>query len=165
MLLVLTLSWLLFFIAAWLFVSPSCVRLRHAENQQQCFENAFLYENKMTLFAIGTLLTSWVPGNVQEIYLSKDPKMCLVRKFYKSPDDFNVYLDSRLWYKSPICTNSSQEWLCQRQPVHNIVKCSENQHACADGTCISTDYLCDGKYDCLNSAEERNCTDICTKGT
>ena len=57
MLLVFTFSWLLFFIAAWLFMSPSCVQLRHVENGRQCFENAFLCENKMTLFAIGTLLT------------------------------------------------------------------------------------------------------------
>ena len=153
------------FITAWLFVSHSCVRLRHVESERQCFANVFLYKNKTTLFAIGTLLTSWVPGNVQEIYLSKHPKMCLVRKFYKSPDDFNVYLDSRLWYKSPICTNSNQEWLCQRQPVHIIVKCSENQYSCKDGTCINTDYLCDGKNDCLDLLEEQNCTDICTKGT
>ena len=151
-------------IAAWLFVSRSCVRLRHLENEGQCFKNASLYKNKTVLFAIGTLLTSWVPSNVQEIYLSKDPKMCLVRKFYKSPDDFNVYFDSRLWYESSICASSIQKWLCQRQPLQNIVKCSENQHTCEDGTCISTDYLCDGKYDCLDLADELNCTDICTEG-
>ena len=95
----------------------------------------------------------------------KTPKLCLVRKTYASPDDFNVYFDSRLWYKSPICTNYTQGLLCQRQPEHNIVKCSEKQHACTDGTCVSTDYLCDGKYNCLDLADERNCTDICTKGT
>ena len=146
-------------------MSQSCVRLRYIKNEQQCFKNTSLYKNKTTLFAIGTLLTSWVRSNVQEIYISKNPNLCLVRKTYASPDDFNVYFDSRLWYKSPICTNYTQGLLCERQPEHNIVKCSEKQHSCTDRTCISTDYMCDGKYDCLDLADERNCTDICTKGT
>ena len=152
------------FIVAWILVSHGCFRIIHKEDKMQCFENPLPYENETTFFEIGILLTSWVPSIVQEITISILPPLCLVRKFYSKPNDFNVYFDSRLWYKSQICTNSTKEFLCQSHPLHNMVECGETQYSCPDGSCISTGYVCDGIDDCLEGADEHNCTNICTEG-
>ena len=153
-----------YFIVAWILVSHGCFRIINKEDKMQCFENLLPNENETTLFQIGILLTSWVSSIVQEISISLFPPLCLVRKFYSKPDDFNVYFDSRLWYKSQICTNSTQEFLCQGHPVHNMIECDKTQYSCPGGSCIRTDYVCDGKDDCLDGVEEHNCTNICTEG-
>lgn len=31
------------------------------------------------------------------------------------------------------------------------------EHRCADGRCVSRDWLCDGDHDCLDKSDELNC--------
>ena len=44
-------------------------------------------------------------------------------------------------------------------PFSPIGSCSEYEHRCSDGECISENRVCDGQHDCSDSSDEFNCFD------
>ena len=38
-----------------------------------------------------------------------------------------------------------------------FVLCVGGMFKCGDGRCVSQDKICDGKYDCIDAADERDC--------
>jgi len=45
------------------------------------------------------------------------------------------------------------------EPVQSKRGCAEGEFACDDesGACISSEWVCDGRWDCQNGTDERNC--------
>ena len=46
--------------------------------------------------------------------------------------------------------------VCEKVPN----KCRSDQLDCADGSCISREWLCDGEHDCASGIDEKNCTEF-----
>ena len=42
-------------------------------------------------------------------------------------------------------------------PARPFVLCRPGMFKCGDGRCVSPDQICDGKYDCRDAADERDC--------
>ena len=36
--------------------------------------------------------------------------------------------------------------------------CQPGQYQCGDGNCVNKNQICDGKYDCVDWADERDCS-------
>lgn len=39
-------------------------------------------------------------------------------------------------------------------------QCAENMFRCSDGTCIDTRRVCDGREDCIDRSDEKECGKI-----
>ena len=44
--------------------------------------------------------------------------------------------------------------------MYNIFSggCKSGQYQCGDGNCVNKNQICDGKYDCVDWADERDCS-------
>ena len=44
--------------------------------------------------------------------------------------------------------------------MYNIFSggCKPGQYQCGDGNCVNKNQICDGKYDCVDWADERDCS-------
>ena len=44
--------------------------------------------------------------------------------------------------------------------LYNIFSggCKSGQYQCGDGNCVNKNQICDGKYDCVDWADERDCS-------
>lgn len=38
-----------------------------------------------------------------------------------------------------------------------LIRCAEDEFMCSDGTCISKNFKCDRRYDCLDKSDEDDC--------
>ena len=45
----------------------------------------------------------------------------------------------------------------------NLVKCKPGQYQCGDGKCVDRDAICNGVYDCVDAADERDCSKLLSK--
>ena len=42
-----------------------------------------------------------------------------------------------------------------------FVLCGSGMFKCGDGRCVSPGKICDGKFDCIDAADERDCGELC----
>ena len=68
----------------------------------------------------------------------------------------NMPIGRRTWVlKQDVC---GQKQGGTRQLL--LTRCNTTEFTCDDGTCIPHDYLCDLKFDCLDSSDERSCEKV-----
>ena len=44
-------------------------------------------------------------------------------------------------------------------PAWGHVLCRAGMFKCGDGRCVAGDKICDGKFDCIDAADERDCSE------
>lgn len=58
------------------------------------------------------------------------------------------------------CSDLSDESIfnCNKKPTDLTPKCREDEFRCINGGCVSQQFVCDGKKDCLDGSDEKNQT-------
>ncbi|XP_064640791.1 G-protein coupled receptor GRL101-like [Lineus longissimus] len=69
----------------------------------------------------------------------------------------NYYLQRESIYRAKLWIPDTKNVICEQPSWQRRVVCNENQWSCDSGTCISSEYVCDGHPDCLDNSDERNC--------
>ena len=92
-----------------------------------------------------------------------------IRTYIKLNNKYGCYFlkESRLRSKKNVvvgnvsCSqqNKITDIVCQRD-WDGPMTCKEHHYTCADGTCILTEYKCDGNKDCYQGDDELNCTSV-----